>query len=78
MNTDNFAGITNQRAERYRVGSVMEVTLVGPDEDPENYPGEVIQSPTDRGIMLLRASAMGDRSQRLRALENSHCSTVTG
>lgn len=78
MNTDNFAGITNQRAERHRVGSVVEVTLVGPGEDPKNYPGEVIQSPTDRGIMLLRASAMGDRAEQMRALENSFCDPAPG
>jgi len=73
MNTDNFAGITNQRAERNRVGSVAKVTLISADDDPANYQGEVIQSPTNRGIMLLRASAIGDRTQQQAALDASRC-----
>jgi hypothetical protein len=73
MNTDNFAGITNQRADSKRVGSVARVTLISADDDPANYAGEVIQSPTDRGIMLLRASAIGDRTQQQAALDASRC-----
>lgn len=73
MNTDNFAGITNQRDERYRVGSVVRVTLIGAKENPADYPGEVIQSPTARGIVLLRASAIGERSQQQAALDASSC-----
>ena len=73
MNTDNFAGITNQRADSTRVGSVAKVTLISADDDPANYQGEVIQSPTDRGIMLLRASAIGDRTQQQAALDASYC-----
>ena len=73
MNTDNYAGITNQRDERQRVGSVIKVTLIGADESPDNYPGEVIQSPTQRGMVLLRASAIGDRAQQLNALQASRC-----
>ncbi|CAH0990678.1 hypothetical protein SIN8267_00772 [Sinobacterium norvegicum] len=73
MNTDNFAGITNQRDEQFRVGTQVEVTLIGPDADPEDYHGEVIQSPTARGIMLLRASGIGDDSPAQAALEDSRC-----
>jgi uncharacterized membrane protein len=73
MNTDNYAGITNQRDERHRVGSMVQVTLIGADEDPANYQGEVIQSPTERGIVLLRASAIGDRALQQAALDASSC-----
>jgi uncharacterized membrane protein len=73
MNTDNFAGITNQRADSKRVGSVAKVTLIRADDDPANYQGEVIQSPTDRGIVLLRASAIGNRTQQQAALDASRC-----
>jgi len=73
MNTDNFAGITNQREESYRVGTVVKVTLIGPDNNPGDYSGEVIQSPTQRGIMLLRASAIGDDTKARAALEKSSC-----
>ena len=75
MNTDNFAGISNQREQAYRAGTQVEVTLVGPDANPASYAGEVIQSPTTRGVMLLRASGIGDDSQARAALENSRCST---
>lgn len=73
MNTDNYAGITNQRGESYRIGSTVNVTLIGSDESPEAFEGEVIQSPTQRGIMLLRASAIGDRGEQQAALLNSRC-----
>lgn len=73
MNTDNFAGISNQRSESKRVGSVVKVTLIRADDDPASYQGEVIQSPTDRGIILLRASAIGDRTQQQAALDASRC-----
>lgn len=74
MNTDNFAGISNQREQHFRVGTNVEVTLIGPDANPEEYPGEVIQSPTARGVMLLRLSGIGDDSQAQAALANSRCS----
>jgi len=74
MNTDNFAGITNQRDESYRVGTVVKVTLIGPGSKPGNYSGEVIQSPTKRGIMLIRASGIGDDTKARAALEKSSCS----
>jgi uncharacterized membrane protein len=73
MNTDNYAGITNQRDERHRVGSVVKVTLISTDESLANYTGEVIQSPTQRGMVLLRASAIGDRSAQQAALDASSC-----
>ena len=77
MNTNNFAGISNQREQRYRAGSQVEVTLVGPDANPAEYSGEVIQSPTTRGVMLLRASGIGDASQAQTALENSRCEELS-
>jgi hypothetical protein len=55
------------------VGSVVRVTLIGAKENPADYPGEVIQSPTARGIVLLRASAIGERSQQQAALDASSC-----
>ena len=73
MNTDNYAGITNQRDERSRAGSVVSVTLIGTDDSPENYTGKVIQSPTQRGMVLLRASAIGDHTEQLKALQASRC-----
>ena len=73
MNTDNYAGLTNQRAERNRVGTIARVTLISADQSPEDYEGEVIQSPTSRGIVLLRASAIGDRSEQQAALDASSC-----
>ncbi|MCB1687568.1 MAG: DUF1254 domain-containing protein [Halioglobus sp.] len=77
MNTDNYAGITNQRDERYRTGSTVNVTLIGSDESPNDFAGEVIQSPTQRGIMLLRASAIGDRDEQQAALLASRCEPAT-
>ena len=76
MNTDNFAGISNQREQRFRVGTRVEVTLIGPDADPAEYSGEVIQSPTTRGVMLLRASGIGDSSQSQAAIEASSCAPL--
>lgn len=73
MNTDNFAGVTNQRDESYRTGGVTEVTLVGPSRNLTDYGEDVIQSPTERGIMLLRVSAIGDSTQAKAALVNSSC-----
>ena len=73
MNTDNFAGITNQREEHSRIGTRVAVTLIGAEQDPDDYAGEVIQSPTDRGVMLLRASAIGDSSASIAALAGSRC-----
>ena len=73
MNTANFAGISNQREQNYRVGTQAEVTLVGPDANPADYQGEVIQSPTTRGIMLLRVSGIGDDSQAQAVINNSSC-----
>jgi uncharacterized membrane protein len=73
MNTDNYAGITNQRDERYRVGTTVKVTLIGPDSIAADFSGEVIQSPTQRGIMLLRASGIGDDQNQRAALEKSSC-----
>ena len=73
MNTDNFAGITNRRDERYRVGTVLHVTLIGPDQTPAQYEGTVIQSPTARGIILFRASAIGDQAQQQAALDATRC-----
>ena len=74
MNTDNFAGINNQREQRFRVGTEVTVTLLGPDENPAEYAGEVIQSPTSRGMMLLRVSGIGGDAQAQTALKNSRCS----
>jgi uncharacterized membrane protein len=76
MNTDNFAGISNQREQRFLAGTQVEVTLVGPDSDPSKYSGEVIQSPTTRGVMLLRASGIGDDSQAQTAIESSLCTNL--
>lgn len=76
MNTDNYAGITNQRDERNRIGMVSMVTLIGPDQDVEGHDGEVIQSPTQRGVMLLRASAIGDLTKTRKALQNSSCKSI--
>lgn len=76
MNTNNFAGITNQREERDRIGSVVTVTLIGPQQSPADYTGEVIQSPTQRGMILLRASAIGDRAEQRAALQASRCQTL--
>ena len=73
MNTDNYVGISNQRDQHHRVGTVAKVTLIGPGDDPGEYEGEVIQSPTDRGLVLLRASAIGDRSPQQAALDASSC-----
>ena len=73
MNTDNYAGITNQREEQHRVNSTVKVMLISSDDDPAKYSGDVIQSPTDRGIALLRASAIGNRRAQQAALNASSC-----
>lgn len=76
MNTDNYAGISNQREQRHRVGTVVKVTLISSDDDPSLYEGVVIQSPSDRGMILLRASAIGDHQRQLAALQASSCTTM--
>jgi uncharacterized membrane protein len=76
MNTNNFASISNQREQHFRVGTDVKVTLVGPDANPAEYQGEVIQSPTTRGVMLLRASGIGDYSQAQAAIESSRCTSL--
>ena len=73
MNTDNYFGITNQRQERHLVGSVVTVTLLGPGEEMAGHEGVVVESPSMRGIVLLRASAIGDRVPQQTALEASSC-----
>jgi uncharacterized membrane protein len=73
MNTDNFAGLTNQRGEKHRIGSTTSLTLIGPRHKPGDYGGELVRSPSERGVMLLRASAIGDRERQHRALELSRC-----
>lgn len=77
MNTDNYAGITNQRGERHRAGTVARVTLISADQSAEGYEGDIIRSPTLRGIVLLRVSAIGDRSQQQAALDASSCVQTT-
>lgn len=76
MNTDNYAGISNRRDEPSRVRSVVRVTLIGPDDEASNFEGEVIQSPTERGMMLIRASGIGDVTEARTALEGSSCTRV--
>lgn len=76
MNTDNYAGMSNRGDGRYRAGTHVQVTLIGPNSNPEDYSGEVIQSPSQRGIMLLRASAIGEASAALAALKQSECGPV--
>jgi uncharacterized membrane protein len=74
MNTDNFSGLTNQRNESYRVNTVAKITLISANDDPDKYQGEVIKSPTEKGVMLIRVSAIGDQAQQMEALKASHCS----
>ena len=76
MNTDNFASITNQREQRHRAGTVVEATLIGPGDVPDKYSGELIQSPTGRGVMLLRASGIGEDTEAQLALKNSSCKSI--
>ena len=73
MDTSNFAGLTNQREQRFRIGTQVNVTLVGPNSNVRSQAGEVIQSPTSRGVMLLRVSAIGDDENAAAALANSSC-----
>ncbi len=76
MNTDNFAGFSNQREQHFRVGTTLQATLIGPNSDPTGYTGEVVQSPTTRGVMLLRASAIGDDTAARAALDSSICKAL--
>ena len=76
MNTDNYASVTNQRGEKNRAGSRVNITLISQQDNPADYEGEVIQSPTERGIVLLRVSAIGDRTEQQAALEASSCSSI--
>ncbi|WP_373077329.1 DUF1254 domain-containing protein [Zhongshania sp.] len=76
MNTDNYAGMSNRRDEHYRIGTLVRVILIGPGSNPKDYSGEVIQSPSQRGIVLLRASGIGEPSGAIAALEQSRCGPV--
>jgi uncharacterized membrane protein len=76
MNTDNFSSFSNQRHESYRVNTTTKITLVSASEDPNKYQGEVVQSPTNKGVMLIRVSAIGDQVQQMEALKASHCSAA--
>jgi len=73
MNTDNFSSFSNQRDEVYRVNTTAKITLISASDDPNNYKGEVVQSPTGKGIMLIRVSAIGEQAPQLAALKASHC-----
>jgi len=64
---DSFAAV---------IPGTVKLTLVAADDSPDKYPGEVIQSPTKRGIVLLRASAIGDRSSQQAALAASSCRSL--
>lgn len=78
MNTDNYAGLTNQRDEHWRIGTTAEVTLLPPGGDPSAYSGEIVESPTKRGVVLLRASAIGEGNDQEQALEESRCTSLAG
>jgi uncharacterized membrane protein len=76
MNTDNFSSFSNQRDETYRVDTTTKITLISASDDSSKYQGDVVQSPTDKGIMLIRVSAIGDQTQQMEALKASHCSAA--
>jgi uncharacterized membrane protein len=73
MNTDNFNGFSNQRKESYRVNTTARVTLINASDDQSKYQGEVVRSPTDKGVMLIRVSAIGDQTLQRAALKASSC-----
>jgi uncharacterized membrane protein len=76
MNTDNFSSFSNQRDESYRVNTTTKITLIGASDDASKYQGEVVRSPTDKGVMLVRVSAIGDQVQQISALNVSGCSAA--
>jgi hypothetical protein len=76
MNTDNFSSFSNQRDESYRVNTTTKITLIGASDDASKYQGEVVRSPTDKGVMLVRVSAIGDQAQQISALNVSGCSAA--
>lgn len=73
MNTDNFSSFSNQRDESYRVSTTTKITLISASDDANKYQGDVVVSPTDKGVMLIRASAIGDQTQQIAALNATHC-----
>ncbi|WP_372750528.1 DUF1254 domain-containing protein, partial [Litorivivens sp.] len=76
MNTNHFAGFTNKGGGEARAGETLKVTLIGPEQRAADYAGTVVQSPTARGVMLLRASAIGDAEVTRGAVESSTCEAV--
>ncbi|MFT6311016.1 MAG: putative membrane protein [Porticoccus sp.] len=74
INTDNFSSFSNQRGESYRVNTTAKITLISASDDASNYQGDVVQSPTDKGVMLIRVSAIGDQAQQMAALNSTRCS----
>jgi uncharacterized membrane protein len=76
MNTDNFSSFSNQRDEAYRVDTTTKITLISASDDSSKYQGDVVRSPTDKGVMLIRVSAIGDQTQQMEALKASHCSAA--
>ena len=76
MNTNNFAGFTNKRGDETLAGETFKVTLVGPAHRAADHSGTVVRSPTDRGVMLLRASAIGDSDITQTAVQRSTCEAV--
>lgn len=76
MNTNHFAGFTNKGGGEARAGETLKVTLIGPEQRAADFFATVVQSPTNRGVMLLRASAIGDANATRVALRNSTCEAV--
>lgn len=76
MNTDNFNGFSNQRDESYRVNALAKITLISASDDQNKYQGQVVQSPTDKGVMMIRVSAIGDQAMQMEALKASQCSAA--
>ncbi|MFQ3323986.1 MAG: putative membrane protein [Pseudomonadales bacterium] len=76
INTDNFSSFSNQRDESYRVNTTAKITLINASDDASNYQGDVVRSPTDKGVMLIRVSAIGDQAQQMAALNLTRCSVA--
>ena len=73
MNTDNFAGRNNQREQSFRKGGPLSVVIVGAGEQADGLDGDVIVSPTDRGVAVIRMAIIGEIDEHLTVQARASC-----
>jgi uncharacterized membrane protein len=71
-NTDNFGGFSNRGESAQLEQALFSATLVGPNVDPSQYSGAVIQSPSAKGLALIRQTLVGVSAEDLKTQQAQH------